>query len=315
MERLFFRERRVSHAGGLESEPVWNLTQPRQQKKIAVTGISRGAGATFVATSLAFLLSQSKFVEKCRTELSEQSYSPQSAAPPAKSLSPVPVSYVELKQPRPGESMVFFGAGLDQRFRGNRFADFFQLYQAGSWPSGHQFSDSAASHRSPVNLHKGINWVVWRHWAQNQEASAAEAEIGTCNSGRDWTRFPLEDLPGNFVIVDSPPVDTLHRYDLVIGVIDPLPAAVYAGAEHYELLRDQAISGLPLIWAVNRDNDQVNHGALKRFLKLKEYFSVPLLKQQLFYRAQYTCRLPVELMEDEERKPLEMIAEHMISMK
>ena len=58
MERIYFRERAVLTGEENAAEPVWHLTPPEGKKKIAVVGISRGAGATFLAMSLAFLLSK-----------------------------------------------------------------------------------------------------------------------------------------------------------------------------------------------------------------------------------------------------------------
>ena len=263
MERIFFTKRRKSPQIKLLEEPEWNLLQPKVQKRIAVVGISRGAGATFAATTLAFLLQKSNFGEKGR-------------------MAKIPVTYIQMRQPQHGESMIYYEAGLDQRFGKKGFTDTDRSRQ--------------------LHLHKGINWSVWRHCCSDDEFH-----------GTQFCPYP-EKLPGEWVIADSPPLDTLGRFDLTLAVIDPLPASVYAGAETYEILRDLETSGLPVLWVVNRDNREVNHGGMKRFLKLGEYISLPLLDGGLIYRAQNTCCLPAELMDGASYRKAEELAERVRTM-
>lgn len=421
MERIYFRERTVFPGEAQAAEPVWNVTGPEKRKKIAVVGISRGAGATFIATSLAFLLSKNVesqqggdgqgggrggaaerhfeagsgreadrlsgagggprissggiFSEKSRwpeygssrsltrmvrerTFLAgygggrEERRSVLAGSGPGAGSSAgvgdirggvrggvrddirggqpgcpaAGAAYVELRQPAAGEAGGFFAAGLDLRFRGNRFTDFFEIYMQGK-PLPPR-----------VNLHKGINWVVWRTPANSNidgvhlgmvssgaaftgtpsagVASADEVSPSTdfagaasadavfndagparaASAGADLAGFPLDQLAGQWIVADSPPLEMLQRYDLVIGVIDPLPSRIFAGAETYEYLRDAQSSGLPLLWVVNCDNAEVNHSELKRFLRLPAHCSLPLLNPALLYRAQYACRLPAELL-------------------
>ena len=258
MERLFFTTRRKSPSAGLQEEPEWNLMQPKTQKKIAVVGISRGAGATFAATTLAFLLQKSNFGEKGR-------------------MTKIPVTYVQMRQPEAGEPMIYYEAGLDRRFGRSAFGEDEEIER--------------------LHLHKGINWAVWRCSRGRHEESPGPV-----------FRPYMENLPGQWAIADSPPLDTLGRYDLTAAVIDPLPGAVYAGAETYEILRDLETAGLPVLWIVNRDCTDVNHSGLKRFLKLKEYTSLPLVETGLIYRAQNTCCLPAELMDGETYRKADVLA-------
>ena len=247
------------------------MKQKEKQKKIAVVGISRGAGTTFVSITLAFLLSMSNYDESDNLK-----------------TIPIPVSYVEWKRPAPGETQVFFSAGLDRRFGTRRFTDFFALYAQGKWPA----------QKAPLNLHKGINWVVWRQGGKEED-------------GGD---FPLESLPGKYVVTDSPPLERLRTHDLTVAVIDPLPSAVYAGAEIYEAVRDLEYCGLPVIWIVNKDGEAVNHGALKRFLRLKDYVAVPWLTENLFSKAQYGGQLPAELMDDGTKHAFQAAAAEIIRL-
>ena len=116
MERIFFRERTAWEDKAQLEEPVWNLSCRNEKKKIAVVGISRGAGTTFVAMSLAFLLSKNVEKEQVKEQNRGRSAGLEAGA-----------AYVELRQPAAGQAGGFFSAGLDLRFRGNRFTDFFQI--------------------------------------------------------------------------------------------------------------------------------------------------------------------------------------------
>ena len=292
MERIFFRERSVWDDEAQAAEPVWNLSCREEKKKIAVVGISRGAGTTFVAMSLAFLLSKNVEKEQVKEQnrgrsagLGGKGVFPEgrSAGRAASRAAGQPgclaagAAYVELRQPAAGEAGGFFSAGLDLRFRGNRFTDFFRIYLQGR------------PLPPLVNFHKGINWVVWRTAAGSDETAAAAADAHIAD-------FPLDDLSGKWIIADDPPLEMLHRFDLVIGVIDPLPSRVFAGTQTYEALRDLGTGGAHILWILNGDNPEVNHGELRRFLRLKDFRTIPLADPAVFYRAQYASCLPVELL-------------------
>ena len=266
MERIFFRERTAWEDKAQLEEPVWNLSCRNEKKKIAVVGISRGAGTTFVAMSLAFLLSKNVEKEQVKEQNRGRSAGLEAGA-----------AYVELRQPAAGQAGGFFSAGLDLRFRRNRFTDFFQIYLQGR------------PLPPLVNLHKGINWAVWRTAAGSAETPAEDGAMHLID-------FPLDDLSGKWIIADDPPLEMLHRFDLVIGVIDPLPSRVFAGMETYEALRDMAAGGTHILWIMNGDNPEVNHGELRRFLRLADVRIIPLADPAVFYRAQYASCLPVELL-------------------
>lgn len=240
-------------------ELEWHLTAKKEKKKIAVIGISRGAGSTFLSVSLAFLFSMSKNVESVERIL------------------PADVTLIEMRPLEQDEPALYYSAALDRRFRERRFTDVFSLILKGQ------------SVPQTVNLHKGIHWVVQKTPRNHSEELCCFSQMAA--------EFPLEQMPGSYIIADSPPLDSLHRYDLVIAVIDPLPSAVYAGAQRYESLRDMEESGLPVMWVINKDNESVNHSALKRFLKLQDYVCLPLLQMGPIYQAEYEGKLPVELAE------------------
>jgi hypothetical protein len=208
--------------------------------------------------------------------------------------------------------MAFFGYGLDKRFAGNRFTDFYQLHKAGQ-PLDRK-----------VNLHKGINWVVWRDSLPALESEgtvpgSSSAENGSPESlsalGEDIGPLPVGRLAGSFIVADSPPWEDLKEYDLVLAVMDPLPSRIYAGAAMYQALKEAAGEGMEILWVVNRDNEAVDHGTLGRFLRLKHFFSVPLIQETCFYESQYGCKLPVEVLlpGGKEKEALEALARNVVT--
>lgn len=281
---MFFQKKQCSAEYGAGAEPVWNLTEKNTKKKIAVTGISRRAGTTFVSVSLAFLLAS---VER------EKQY--KEREPQERLVLPAAVSLLEMRRPEQGDSMMYYAAALDRRFQGRRFTDFFSLYMQGE------------TLPKALNLHKGIHWAVWRKPAGRERNELME-------NLRVPAAFPLEQMPGTWLIADSPTVDTLQKYDLVIALIDPLPSSVYAGAETYERIRDMQNSGLPVLWVLNKDHPDLNHSALKRFLKLQQYEAIPLLNPELFCKAEYAGKLTVEVLDEREREPFERLKEKVLSI-
>ena len=266
------------------------------KKKIAVVGISRGAGATYVASTLAFLMSVSKFDESCEESAADIEYFRSLRQRTGQDRNPQEpgCTFTEFRQPQKGEPLVYHEAGLDRNLSQSQFTDFISLYLDGKWPQRKEESKKAGRKTEQKvfpNVYKNINWAVYRNWADVESSAEAQA----------LSMFPLDFLPGSIVIADSPPIESLPQYNLILGVIDPAPAAVYAGAEVYEKLKDCEKAGVPVLWILNKDCEEVDHSALKRFLKLKTYYSLPEVSRGIFCRAQYACRLPAEVQFEEEK--------------
>ncbi len=290
-------EQKRREAGGVRSAGLWTgaprdrgaeaetrtTYRPRRPGRVAVTGISRGCGATFIAMSLAFLLSKQVESQIGDETGTTKGTAPTSASTPASM--PLCAAYVEMERPAADCAQAYFIAGLDQRFRRRRFTDFFALAAAGEPLAGR------------INLHRGVNWVVWP-----PQAPLAGYE------GMALTQEHLAELPASWIVADRPPLSDLRGYDLVIAIIDPAPAALYAGAETFEILRNTEDEGQRTIWIVNHDDMAVNHADMRRFLRLRPEISIPALPAARFYEAAYADRLTVELFSEAEREPLEQLA-------
>ena len=235
--------------------------------KIGVIGISRDAGTTFIAVTLAFLLAKREERGARQGKIFQNDKKRNFFSFPGEC-----VSFVEFREPASNEKSVYYEAALDRHFKRERFTDFFDLYRKG------------LPVNTKINFYKGINWVVHYKESEKKEKEDFPAE-------RD---FPVKELAGRYIIVDNPPLEKIFEYDLILAVIDPLPAKILAGAELYEALRDAGQSGCKIRWILNKDNEEVNHKELKRFLQIEDYISFPLLPQQIFYRSQYGGRLVAE---------------------
>lgn len=288
-----------------------NTLRQQRKKKIAVIGIGRGAGATFIASSLAFLLS--KFVEeekRCAQNLQRETVVRRSPVHrflgqhthAAMTDMPTCTAYVEQRAAEAGETRFYHAIGLDRVLGSRRFVDFFSLLADGQPITGQ------------INLHKGVNWVV-----HDAAALRGGMPIGRLSelagqyiisdglpTGRrlGWEKERPFGLPGVFPHKTVGPtdahtvfLDSLQRFDLVIGVIDPLPARLFAGAEIYACLRERQQTGLPVLWLLNKDSAAVNHREVCRFLQLKRPdLTVPLFPAETIYQSQFQASLPAELL-------------------
>ena len=97
---------------------------------------------------------------------------------------------------------------------------------------------------------------------------------------------------GGIWILDEPPQAQWQRCDVLVGVVDPLPARVLAGlAQHHCLRAEQkereSRGEHSLLWVMNKENPAVDRRELERFLKIRFDAALPLLPTEVFYQAAY----------------------------
>lgn len=97
---------------------------------------------------------------------------------------------------------------------------------------------------------------------------------------------------GGIWILDEPPQAQWQRCDVLVCVVDPLPARVLAGlAKHHCLRAEQkereSRGEHSLLWVMNKENPAVDRRELERFLKIRFDAALPLLPTEFFYRAAY----------------------------
>lgn len=70
-----------------------------------------------------------------------------------------------------------------------------------------------------------------------------------------------------------------------------------------------------MVWIVNKMNDGINNKSFRDYMRIKDYISIPLIKPELFYTAEYNCRVFYEQKEIREKvqgKIKEIIEKHMV---
>ena len=92
--------------------------------------------------------------------------------------------------------------------------------------------------------------------------------------------------------MDEPPQAQWQRCDVLVCVVDPLPARVLAGlARHHRLRAEQkereSRGEHSLLWVMNKENPAVDRRELERFLKIRFDAALPLLPTEFFYQAAY----------------------------
>lgn len=97
---------------------------------------------------------------------------------------------------------------------------------------------------------------------------------------------------GGIWILDEPPQAQWQRCDVLVCVVDPLPARVLAGlARHHYLRAEQkereSRGEHSLLWVMNKENPAVDRRELERFLKIRFDAALPLLPTEFFYQAAY----------------------------
>ena len=228
--------------------------------KIGVVGISAGAGATFVASRIAY-------------ELGRQCDG---------------VCYVEAGK---GERLAINSLSMAGVFRREKFTDYFAAWDEGlaAGCKVNLFENVnwvlRASQQAPeLRGRAGLRSL-------REELATPRPALG---------RIPFERIPGRYMVVDSPAPATMQEMDLMICIVDPLPSAVIAGSGRAAALRDNRIrtaSGYgpamndptPCLWVLNKDNSRVAHRELERYLKVKFDFVIPMIDPSEFYRAEYSA--------------------------
>lgn len=215
--------------------------------RIGVLPGSRGDGATLISLGLAQYISRRGRREKDR------------------------VSYLELRGNLPGPT-VFDWAGMERRFAGRGFHDFFGM------------AESNQPFRSRLNLDEGINWIL--------------PLPGCPQPGPDLIGKLLRRSPGNIILCDFSNFPHIREHladmDVLILVVDPSPSGLLASLPILGELRKMEEAGMPVIRVVNRWNEGVEKREVLRFLQDREPVPVPVIPYEYICRCQFGCMLPLQ---------------------
>ena len=174
------------------------------------------------------------------------------------------VTLAELGSPR-----AWLALNLEERFKGRCFTDYTETLAAGG------------PIRLLSNLEENVNWIV-------RKPGSPPA------SGTDLYRLAF-GLPGDFVVLDlsgageDDVIKLAADSDGAVLVCDPLPSRLlsdYRFTDRFRLTLPKAAV------VVNRMNQGVHKGALKRFLSGADYVGLPYIDPVFIYRAEYSASLP-----------------------
>lgn len=186
-----------------------------------------------------------------------------------------PVAYIELKPDDSNEPLLYEALGMDQRFASRNFISFFEEIKARKYI------------KRLKNQEAGINWAL---------RTPKDRELGISLTQLEETRL-LNNICGDWVICDLGSrysQESLEEMDVLIGVIDPMPAKLLASKKELHKFIIEDLGGRSLLWIINKYNLGVNNKLLKRFLRCKNPIMIPMIPEEWFYVAQYRCRIPFE---------------------
>ncbi len=227
--------------------------------KIGVVGVSPGAGATFVASRLAY-------------ELARQADG---------------VCYVEASQ---GPRLSSHSLSLSKVFKKEQFADYF-----GSWEQGL----SAGCRTNLFENVNWVLRNPYAPNAQRVPNAPSRLNApGIPGGGIPYERIPgrymVVDMPplGSLssmdlvvCVVDPLPSSLLAAEGTIRSIRENRIKTKrgFAPAMNHPT---------PCLWVLNKDNPKVSHRELERFMKIKFDFAVPMMNPEEFYRAEYN-NMPV----------------------
>lgn len=228
-----------------ESEPVEDY-QATMKLKIGIFSMSQGAGASFLTTSLARFLANTR--EHFPTVL-------------------------EL-----GKDSIYDSIGMDKRFAGREFFDFYQALEQGT------------SIRSKKNMDEGINWILMIPGHKKNQLNS------------DQKLRLIHSAPGNIVLCDlsgceERELPMLEHMDQIILVIDPLPSGILRGYDLLQRLNTMIGDENNIIYVINKYNKGVNRRELQGFLQVKKPIYLPMVKHQSVYAAEYLCKTPYSMVD------------------
>ncbi len=222
--------------------------------KIGIWGISQGAGATFFTLCFSRFLVETKEIETAVVEV--------------------------------GGNSIFYAMGLDKHFV-NR--EYFQCFTA---------AFQGQSLRGKGNFDEGINWMV-RHEEEASIVLDPGQELRLIhNAVGDYVLCDLSGEPfngGGTHMVQSEREQMRYRIaedmDFILCIIDPLPSKMIASYKRFQKIL-QLQENIPVIFIINKMNNGVNLKELRDFLKIKNYFTIPMVSTDALYSAEYHCKSP-----------------------
>ncbi|MEG1930322.1 MAG: hypothetical protein RR131_04205 [Anaerovorax sp.] len=265
VERILLRE---------EEKEQEHVVGHREKLKIGIIGISSGAGASFMAMSLAKALSKMKKGG---------------------------VAVVEL-----GDASIYDSMGMDKRFAGRTFFSFYNAVNKGESIRGKTNMDEGINWilRVPHETDIAYNLAYKLRLIDN-----AVGDFILC----DFSGEPIpvsgesEEEGGNWKSTKL----LLEDMDHLIIIVDPMPSKMMKGYKILVKLRSHEIQ-LPVTYVINKYNGGVNKKEMTEFLRIRRFMPIPHVDPEDVYQAEYNCKSPYSI-ESAQKKLAEPI-EKLISI-
>ena len=252
-----------------------------EKLKIGVIGVGHGSGCTFVGTSLAVLLSSDK--KRC-------------------------VGYAQIGGCT--NSGIYDALGMDKRFAGREFIDFYSLL------------DKGLNIRGKVNIDEKINWAIVppKIKINDDDTKRVRENVKTIKYLKLINNLYCDTIICDFMEMhddemniarfcigdDRLSIERIYEdMDVIICVIDPMPSKLLSYNNIISKVKALQLGGYRVIWIINKMNYGINKRELKEYLRIREHYEIPLMEGALFYRAEYNCRIPFNSQEIREKTKVE----------
>ncbi len=194
------------------------------------------------------------------------------------------------------DSLIYESIGGEKRFANREFAPFYSLVKKRKYIRGIK------------NMDAGINWALMTSY---------ESKIGYALTALEEARL-INNIYGDVIICDMGSElknSRLDEMDKIICVVDPMPSRLIGCRAVYQKLKEEEHKGKEIIWIINKANGGINKKCFREYIKIKKPITIPLIRPEYFYTAEYNCRLPFEQREikNKVRGQFEEIVKHIIA--
>ncbi|MCI8631477.1 MAG: hypothetical protein HFG67_04275 [Firmicutes bacterium] len=283
--------------------------------KVGIAGCGCRAGASFTATSLAVLAARTSDRRVAFVQSDADMY---------KFEFPINArKFCKLQK-----TNLYDALGMDKRFAGRHFTDFFGLIERGmsirnirnvdeqiNWalripvsgnsyigPSQYECLSNNGKAKEVAQIHDGIldkeSSMLFSEELQYREEEYLILARLINNVAGDFTVCDFGS--GQFADFKNP---LYLDMDTLVCVLDPLPSKLLESADMINEIRLMEAKGQKIIWILNKDNGGVNRRELRDFLGniLSRAYVIPLMDERLFYSAEYNCEIPFDKREIHEK--------------
>ena len=194
------------------------------------------------------------------------------------------------------DSLIYESIGAEKRFSNREFAPFYTLVKKRKYIRGIK------------NMDAGVNWALMTSY---------ESKTGYALTALEEARL-INNIYGDVIICDMGSeikISRLDEMDKIICVVDPMPSRLIGSRTVYQKLKEEEHKGKEIIWIINKANGGINKKCFREYIKIKKPITIPLIRPEYFYTAEYNCRIPFEQREikNKVRNQFEEIVKHIIA--